>query len=36
LPVLAAQVIGVSQVVVLVTGIATVIGHNWPIFLGFR
>ena len=36
LPVLIAQAVGVSQVVVLVTGIATVLGHNWPVFLGFR
>ena len=36
LPVLVAQVVGLSQVVVLVTGMATVIGHNWPVFLGFR
>lgn len=36
LPVLIAQAFGVSQVVVLVTGMATVIGHNWPVFLGFR
>lgn len=36
LPVLIAQAVGVSQVVVLSTGMATVIGHNWPVFLGFR
>ena len=36
LPVLIAQAVGVSQVIVLVTGMATVIGHNWPVFLGFR
>ena len=36
LPVLVAQGIGVSQVVILITGMATVIGHNWPVFLGFR
>ena len=36
LPVLIAQAVGVSQVVVLFTGMATVIGHNWPVFLGFR
>ena len=36
LPVLIVQAVGVSQVVVLFTGMATVIGHNWPVFLGFR
>lgn len=36
LPVLIAQAVGVSQVVVLVTGMAAVVGHNWPVFLGFR
>ena len=36
LPVLIAQAVGGSQMVVFVTGMVTVIGHNWPIFLGFR
>jgi len=36
LPVLVAQSAGVPQVMVLATGAATVIGHNWPVFLGFR
>jgi glycerol-3-phosphate acyltransferase PlsY len=27
---------GLSQVLVLSCGLAAVIGHNWPIFLGFR
>ncbi len=31
-----AQVANMSQVVVLFTGVAAVIGHNWPVFLGFR
>ena len=36
LPVLAAQAFTLSEVVILVAGAATVAGHNWPIFLGFR
>jgi glycerol-3-phosphate acyltransferase PlsY len=36
LPVLIARAVGVSQVVVLSAGMATVVGHNWPVFLGFR
>ena len=36
LPVLIAGAVGLSQVAVLITGMATVIGHNWPVFLGFR
>jgi glycerol-3-phosphate acyltransferase PlsY len=31
-----AQVSGMSAAVVLITGTAAVIGHNWPVFLGFR
>jgi glycerol-3-phosphate acyltransferase PlsY len=31
-----AQVANMSQIVVLFTGAAAVIGHNWPVFLGFR
>jgi glycerol-3-phosphate acyltransferase PlsY len=34
--ILMAQNINVSQSFILVTGAATVIGHNWPVFLGFR
>jgi glycerol-3-phosphate acyltransferase PlsY len=34
--ILVAQAASVSQVVVLITGAAAVIGHNWPVFLGFR
>jgi glycerol-3-phosphate acyltransferase PlsY len=26
----------VSQLAVLLTGVAAVIGHNWPVFIGFR
>ena len=25
-----------TQAVVLLTGLAAVVGHNWPVFLGFR
>jgi glycerol-3-phosphate acyltransferase PlsY len=31
-----AQAANVSQAVVLCTGAAAIIGHNWPVFLGFR
>ena len=31
-----AQVSGVSQGFVLITGAAAVVGHNWPVFIGFR
>jgi len=30
------QTTDVSQPILLITGVATVIGHNWPVFLGFR
>ena len=36
LAVLAAQLMDVSQTVVLATGVAVVAGHNWPLFLRFR
>ncbi len=36
LAVLIAQAIDMSLTVVLLTGAAAVIGHNWPVFLGFR
>jgi len=36
LAILIAQGAGVPQVVVLLTGAAAVIGHNWPVFIGFR
>jgi len=36
LPVLLARAVGLPEVAVLITGMATVIGHNWPVFLGFR
>jgi glycerol-3-phosphate acyltransferase PlsY len=31
-----AQAADVSLPVVLITGAAAVVGHNWPVFLGFR
>jgi glycerol-3-phosphate acyltransferase PlsY len=34
--VLIAQAAGLSLFAVLLTGVAAVIGHNWPVFLGFR
>ena len=36
LAILIAQVASLPQVAVLLTGVAIVIGHNWPVFLGFR
>jgi glycerol-3-phosphate acyltransferase PlsY len=34
--ILIAQASHMSQTVVMITGAAAVIGHNWPVFLGFR
>jgi glycerol-3-phosphate acyltransferase PlsY len=31
-----AQAANVTQIWVLLTGAAVVVGHNWPVFLGFR
>ena len=36
LAILIAQLFGASQSFVLATGLAVVVGHNWPVFLGFR
>ncbi len=36
LAILIAQAVGVSQLGVLTTGVATIVGHNWPVFIGFR
>ena len=36
IPVLVARAIALPEVVVLLAGAATVAGHNWPVFLGFR
>lgn len=34
--ILIAQAVNMSQPIVLLAGLAAVIGHNWPVFLGFR
>jgi glycerol-3-phosphate acyltransferase PlsY len=31
-----AQAVNMPQIVVMVAGAAAVVGHNWPVFLGFR
>ena len=36
LAIVIAQAAGVSQTTVLLAGLAAVVGHNWPVFLGFR
>ena len=36
LAILIAQAAGVSQVAILATGTAAVIGHNWPVYISFR
>ena len=36
LPVLVAQAAALPQMAVLITGMVTVVGHNWPVFIGFR
>ncbi|MFC1934383.1 glycerol-3-phosphate acyltransferase [Chloroflexota bacterium] len=36
LPILIAQAAALPQVAILTTGIAAVVGHNWPVFIGFR
>jgi glycerol-3-phosphate acyltransferase PlsY len=36
LAILIAQASGASQIVVMFTGLAAIIGHNWPVFIGFR
>jgi glycerol-3-phosphate acyltransferase PlsY len=36
LAVLIAQAASVPQAAILLTGAAAVIGHNWPVFIGFR
>jgi glycerol-3-phosphate acyltransferase PlsY len=36
LVIIIAYVVGISQPAILLVGIAAVIGHNWPIFLGFH
>lgn len=36
LAILIAQAADIAQVAILITGVAAVIGHNWPVFIGFR
>lgn len=36
LAVLIAQAADIPQEAVLITGVAAILGHNWPVFLGFR
>jgi len=36
LAILIAQAANIPQAAVLFTGAATVVGHNWPVFIGFR
>ncbi len=36
LAILIAQTTSMPQIVVMFTGAAVVIGHNWPVFIGFR
>lgn len=36
LAILIAQAVSMPQPVILTTGAAAVIGHNWPVFIGFR
>jgi glycerol-3-phosphate acyltransferase PlsY len=34
--ILIAQAANMSQAIIMFAGVAAVIGHNWPVFLGFR
>jgi glycerol-3-phosphate acyltransferase PlsY len=36
LPILIAQAVSIPQLAIFSVGVAAVIGHNWPVFLGFR
>ncbi len=36
LAILIAQAVDLPQVAILFTGLVTVVGHNWPVFIGFR
>jgi len=36
LAILIAQAASLPQVAILLTGVVSVIGHNWPVFIGFR
>ncbi len=36
LAILIARAVGIPQLAILAAGAAAVIGHNWPVFIGFR
>ncbi len=36
LPILIAQAVSIPQLAILSIGVAAVVGHNWPVFLGFK
>jgi len=36
LAILIAQAADIPQIALLLTGIAAIVGHNWPVFIGFR
>jgi len=36
LAILIAQAVSIPQLAILTVGVAAVIGHNWPVFIGFR
>ena len=36
LAILIAQTAALPQITILITGLAAVVGHNWPIFIGFK
>ena len=36
LAIIIAQAVSLPQLAILIAGVAAVIGHNWPVFLGFR
>jgi glycerol-3-phosphate acyltransferase PlsY len=36
LAILVAKWLGVNEVVILIAGLASVAGHSWPVFLGFK
>jgi len=36
LAILIAQAANIPQIAILFTGAAAVVGHNWPVFIGFR
>ncbi len=36
LAILIAQIANIPQIAILFTGAAAVVGHNWPVFIGFR